>query len=373
MVGWLRTFGVAVRVLIIALILCSVTVSSRQVAVHNDKLYVTCKGENSIQVINVSTGAVDRIIQAGSQPYIIVLSTDGSRAMVANYDSGTVSVIDTVNDKVINTFNVEHGPTGVAFSNDNSLAYVSNAFSFCISIYNVATGDRIVTMPAVQPAGIALGEDGMVYAVDTGRNSLLIIDPAAGLLNATIPMGDSYNGIAFVPGGPALLSSTTDGNVSFFDLATRNVTDMVHVGNGPYGIAVNPYHQAAYITNMNGNTVAVLDLGARAVRGTVSVGKMPAGVAVSEDGQRVYVANSGGDSISVINATTLKVDSTIATGKTPYGVAYIGNTTYVDMQPALTPATMFGSNNGPLDFALIALVLLLVVVGAVISYRRVGK
>ena len=167
--GWFRTFAVAVIVFILALSLCSVTVTSEQVAVHNDKLYVTCKGENSIQVINVSTGAVDRMIQAGSQPYIIVLSTDGSRALVANYDSGTVSVIDTANDTVINTFNVEHGPTGVAFSNDNSRAYVSNAFSFCISIYDVATGDRIVTVPAVQPAGIAVGEDGLVYAVDTGR------------------------------------------------------------------------------------------------------------------------------------------------------------------------------------------------------------
>jgi YVTN family beta-propeller protein len=291
---------------------------SVQTLVHNDKLFVTCKGDNTVQVVNVLTGAVDSIIPVGSQPYIIVLSTDGSRALVANYDSGTVSVIDTASYTVINTFNVEHGPTGIAFSNDNSMAYVSNAFSFCISIYNVATGDRIVTVPAVQPAGIALGEDGMVFAVDTGRNSLLIIDPAAGLLNATIPMGDSYNGIAFVPGGPALLSSTTDGNVSFFDLATRNVTDMVHVGNGPYGIAVNPYHQAAYITNMNGNTVAVLDLDARAVRSTVSVGKMPAGVAVSEDGQRVYVANSGGDSISVINATTLKVLRAFPAQKSDY-------------------------------------------------------
>ena len=97
---------------------------------------------------------------------------------------------------------------------------------------------------------------------------------------------------------------------------------------------MSPDHQAAYITNMNGNTVAILDLGTRTVRDTVPVGKMPAGVAVSEDGQRVYVANSGGDSISVINATTLKVDSTIATGKTPYGVAYIANTTLVDVQPA---------------------------------------
>ena len=123
---------------------------------------------------------------------------------------------------------------------------------------------------------------------------------------------------------------------------------MVHVGNGPYGIAVGTDHRVAYITNMDGNTVTILDVDTRNVRGTVAVGKMPAGVTVSEDGQRVYVANSGGDSISVINVTTLKVDSTIATGKTPYGVAYIGNTTYVDVQPGSTPATMFGSNNGPL-------------------------
>lgn len=368
---WFRTFAAAIITLILTLSLCSGTVTSEQAVVHNDKLYVTCKGDNSIQVINVSTGAVDRMIPAGSQPYIITLSTDGSRALVANYDSGTVSVIDTANDTIINTFNVEHGPTGVAISKDNTRAYVSNAFSFCISIYNVATGDRIVTMPAVQPAGIAIGEDGLMYAVDPGSNSLLIIDPVAGLINVTIPMGDSYNGITIVPGGPALLSSTTDGNVSFFDLATRKLTDMVPAGNGPYGTAVSPDRQTAYITNMNGNTVTVLDLDARAVRETIPVGKMPAGVAVSDDGQRVYVANSGGDSISVINATTMKVDSTIATGKTPYGVVYIANTTMVDLQPV--PSSIIGSGTNILDFGLIVLVLLLVAIAGAFSYRHVRK
>lgn len=369
--GRLRIFAAATITLVLTLCLCSAMATSEQAAVHNDKLYVTCKGDNSIQVINVSTGAVDRMIPAGSQPYIITLSTDGSRALVANYDDGTVSVIDTANDMVINTFDVGHGPTGVAISKDNSRAFASNAFSFCISIYNVATGDRIVTVPAVQPAGIAEGDDGFVYAVDPGSNSLLIIDPAAGLLNVSIPVGDSYNGITFVPGGPALLSSTTDGNVSFFDPATRKLTDMVPAGNGPYGTAVSPDRQTAYITDMNGNTVTVMDLDARAVWKTIPVGKMPAGVAVSEDGQHVYVANSGGNSISVINATTMKVDSTIATGKTPYGVTYITNTTMVDLQPV--PSSIIGSGTSILDFGLIVLVLLIVAIAGAVSYRHVRK
>ncbi len=355
-----RTLIVIAVSLILALSLYSTMAMSEQVEVHCDKLYVTCKGENYVQVINVSNGTVDRMIQVGSQPYLMAISTDGTRALVANYDDGTISVIDTANDTVINTFNVKKGPTGIAFSTDGSRAYVSNAYGLQISIYDVTTGDRIVTVPAVQPSGIAAGGDGLVYAADPGSNQLLIIDPAAGLISATIPTGGSFNSIAIVPGGPALIASTTDGNVSFVDLASRKVTDSVSSGNGPYGIAVSPDNRTAYVTNMNGNTLSILNLSTRTVVGRVTIGRMPAGLAVSEDGRQVYVANSGGDTISVIDATTMKANRTIATGKTPYGIAYIVNTTWVDVQPSPTPAPLFGSGNSLFNMGLIVFVLLLV-------------
>lgn len=369
--NWLRAFAAAIIGIFLALCLCSTTVASEQVVVHNDKLYVTCKGDNSIQVINVSAGAVDRMIPAGSQPYLMALSPDGSRALVVNYDSGTVSVVDTANDSVINTFNVEQGPTGVAISGDNALAFVSNAYSFCLSIYNVVTGDRIVTVPVSHPAGIAVGRDGLAYAVNPGGNSLLIIDPSTGLISATVPTVDSNNGIVFINESTALLSSTTDGNVSFFDTATRQVTGMVPSGNGPSGVAVSPDRQTAYVSNMNGNTVTVLDLAARTIRGTIPVGKMPAGIAVSDDGRHVYVANSGGESVSVIDAATLKVNRTIATGKTPYGVVYVTSTSLVDVQPSLP--SLIGSGTNLLDFGLIGLVLLIVAIAGFVSYRRIRR
>ncbi len=368
-----RTLMIAILSLTLALSLYGTLAMSEQVEVHNDKLYVTCKGENYVQVINVSTGAVDRMIPVGSQPYLIALNTDHARALVVNYDDGTISVIDTADDTLVNTFKVEQGPTGVAFSNDGSRAYVSNAYGFQISIYDVATGDRIVTMPAVHPSGIAAGEDGLVYALDPGDNRLLVINPATGLIDAVIPAGGSFNGIVIVPGGTALISSTTDGNISFVDLASRKVNASVSAGNGPYGMAVSPDNRTVYVTNMNGNTLAVLDLSNRAITGTATVGKMPAGVALSEDGRQAYVANSGGDTISVIDTAPLKVNRTFATGKTPYGVAYIVNTTYVDVQPSPTPAPLFGSGNSLIVFGLIVLVLLLVAIAGAISYRRIGK
>lgn len=367
---WYRTFVVAITSLILGLCLYSVTVASEQVVVPADKLYVTCKGDNTIQVFNVSTGAVDRLVQAGSQPYIITLNADRSRALVANYDSGTVSVIDTVNDTLVHSFDVGHGPTGVAFSLDGSRAYVSNAFSFCISIYDIGTGKRIVTVSATQPAGIVAGNDGFVYAVDPGSNSLLVIDPAAGLPNASIPSGGSYNEITLIPGGTALLASTTDGNVSFFDLATRRVTGELHAGNGPYDIALIPDGRTACLTNMNGNTVTLLDLDARTVTGTIPVGKMPAGIAVSDDGHNIYVANSGANSISVINASTGKVDRTFQTGKTPYGVAYISGTALAEVPE---PTGILGPDNALLNFGLIGLVLAFVAIAGALTFLHVRK
>jgi len=53
-------------------------------------------------------------IPVGTNPYSITLSVGGTRAFVSNFDSDSVSVIDTITDQVVTTIRTGPAPIEVA-------------------------------------------------------------------------------------------------------------------------------------------------------------------------------------------------------------------------------------------------------------------
>jgi len=58
--------------------------------------YITNTGNNTLSVINLSTGATVTSIPVGVFPGAVTISPDGTRVYVANYTSNSLSVINTV-------------------------------------------------------------------------------------------------------------------------------------------------------------------------------------------------------------------------------------------------------------------------------------
>lgn len=76
------------------------------------KLYVTQPhGANTVTVIDTISRSVLRwAIPVGIEPVGVAVNSSGTRVFVANLLSGTVSVLDTANDYVIDTISVGGGP-----------------------------------------------------------------------------------------------------------------------------------------------------------------------------------------------------------------------------------------------------------------------
>ena len=109
------------------------------------RLFVVNRSNGTVSVIdavtnkvidtNPATATIVDAIKVGSTPQQIAISPDGKTAYVANYGSNTVSIIDTVTNKVIDAkpattavdaIAVRSNPNGVAVSVDGSLVYVAN-------------------------------------------------------------------------------------------------------------------------------------------------------------------------------------------------------------------------------------------------------
>ena len=75
---------------------------------------------------------------------------------LTNSDSNSISVIDTVANKVIGTIDVGDNPVGVAFNPDGTKAYVSNYGSNDISVINTIDNSINTTVKVgSKPIGVA--------------------------------------------------------------------------------------------------------------------------------------------------------------------------------------------------------------------------
>lgn len=111
-----------------------------------DKIYVSLWGDGSIAVVNPRTGRLLTHISVGRHPTVMEFSDDRSKLFVVNSDGDSVSVIDTLRDRVIETISIQltenqpsgESPEGLAFSADEKTLYVANAHSNSVAVVSLA-------------------------------------------------------------------------------------------------------------------------------------------------------------------------------------------------------------------------------------------
>jgi YVTN family beta-propeller protein/VCBS repeat-containing protein len=254
------------------------------VAIVGNRAYVANQGTNTVSVLDAATGAaVGSPIVVGSAPTGVAASPDGSKVYVTNRTSGSVSVIRTSDNKVVNTITVGTQPESVTFSTDGTRAYVTNYGSKSVSVIDatLATPKVITTISNVgtNPRGIAYVQTAngpRVYVANSGAGTVSVINASTNKLIDTKP-------------------------------STALTVDPISVGSAPQQIAVSPDGTRIYVTNQSSNSVSVINTATNALDGAaIAVGSKPAGIALSADGSTLYVAN-GDDSVFVVDTKTRSV------------------------------------------------------------------
>jgi len=114
------------------------------------KLYVSVWGAGQVKIFDTKTQKFTDSISVGSNPNDMCLTKNGKYLFVANSVDNTVSVIDLVKNKVIETLNCAlypNAPDGsttnsVALSKDQKTLYIANADNNCLAVFDVSTPGR---------------------------------------------------------------------------------------------------------------------------------------------------------------------------------------------------------------------------------------
>jgi YVTN family beta-propeller protein len=161
------------------------------------------------------------------------------------------------------------------------------------------------------------------------------------------------------------VTDASSDTVSVINAATCNATDTsgcgqnpvtVTVGQGPFGIAVDPATDTVYVANAaggGGDTVSVIDgatcnatntSGCGQTPATVTVGNFPFGVAVDAANKTVYVTDSADNTVSMINAATCHAGDTGGCGQPTPTVAVGGFPAPITVDPS-TGTVYVGNGN----------------------------
>jgi YVTN family beta-propeller protein len=161
------------------------------------------------------------LLDVGKTPVSLALKPDGGELVVCDFDSDSVSIVETGNDEVGSSTVLGQHPAHAVISSDNSRLYVSNFGSDSVAVYDIDLGRRIATLEVgSRPDGLALSQDQRYLLVlDTQAGDVTVIqrrvprklEPTEYSLLTMIPVGLQPNGIvvkSFMvgPGGSSQFS-----------------------------------------------------------------------------------------------------------------------------------------------------------------------
>jgi YVTN family beta-propeller protein len=109
-------------------------------------LYISCWGCDKVVLFNTDQQKITGSIAVGDNPNDLCVTRNGKYLFVANANDNSVSVIDTKQNKVIETLNsalYPNSPSGsttnsVALSKDEKTLYIANADNNCLAVFDIS-------------------------------------------------------------------------------------------------------------------------------------------------------------------------------------------------------------------------------------------
>ena len=233
------------------------------VSPRGDVIWVSNFYHNEMLELSTDDLRVTRRFTVEDVPKHFAVDPDLRRMWVANWEKGTVSVVDIRTGKSSEAIAVGREPRGTAVTPDGRKVYVTNFGSKNISVIDAA-GRKVVktieTPDCKAPRHADAAADGRVFVTCYGGSQVIVID------------------------------SKTD-----------EVVKRVTVGLGPKTIAVSRDQKFAYTADYKGHGMSIIDL----TTWKVLVIPLPAyktsGLAVAPDDRRVYLTGWSSRNLMVID------------------------------------------------------------------------
>ena len=199
-------------------------------------------------------------------PIALALSADGTRLVTANQSSGSVSLIDTVNGKVLDEIVTGETPDAIAITPDGKTAVVCHWYGYDAAVLDIKDDALSIVRRfevGPEPRGVTLSADGKSAFITLGVPNEVVRVSLEGEIEARATVGREPRGIALTPDGSKLLvGCARDGTMSILSaddltvLHTKNINgvnlrQVAIAPDGATGYVVNIYNRGFATTSNN--------------------------------------------------------------------------------------------------------------------------
>jgi len=122
---------------------------------NSHQLAVAIYADDNVAFVDADKGEVLGRCEVFDEPYSVVSTRDGSRVWVTLEYPGHLIEIDTKSRKILRTFNAGSFPRGLALSNDQHTAFVTEYYTATVRLIELASGKEIAAVPASSTDNLA--------------------------------------------------------------------------------------------------------------------------------------------------------------------------------------------------------------------------
>lgn len=234
--------------------------------------YVTLIRGNRLKKYDAVTNVLLGEVAVGSSPAHVVITPDGAKAYVTNFDQtvGRVFVVETATmtvSSVISVPNFMKATHGARLSQDGQYLYVGNNGTDLITVIRTSDDSVVGHVPVAgdvlpigsfvyKPYQIAVrNDDRFIYVTDNGRALVSVIERNGDTftLRDTIPVGQRPLQCEVTRDGRFLyVCNQGSGSVSVIDAQTNTLlTTISDVGRQPHGIDISDDNRTVFVTCEN--------------------------------------------------------------------------------------------------------------------------
>jgi len=293
-----------------------------------ETLLIGNKGEDTLSLVALDTGAEVARLPTGKMPHEIAISPDGKQAAVVAYGATTIDVFDVAARKKLRTIDLSPNqrPHGLVWLSDGRLVATAEASQSVAvvapdgAVTSIATGQQGTHMIVVAP------DNRTAYTANIASGTVSILDLKDAKKLRDLAVGGKPEGLALAKGGRELWVGDLDApRVSVWDVAKGEKIVELPVDPVAIRVLASPDGRLIATSNIGAGTISLFDAETRAPLKTIKVsGEQEKGqvtLLFSADSKRLYAAETGHDMVAEIDVVSGEVLRRIAAGKNGDGLA----------------------------------------------------
>jgi DNA-binding beta-propeller fold protein YncE len=280
------------------------------VAFSNDgqSVVVASSDGQRLDVVNLTTRAVDRIIVLPNRATDLAAHPDADRYLVASFTGSEVYDVDlSVDPPTITTIALAWAPDQIDITPSGDRAVLANRATDEVAILDLGAGtvERYVASGVDNPSPVVVVDDATAWAGAQDSAERVRITLATGATEVVAAGINNGSYFALDPDGVhAWIAHGITGDLTKWRLSDGAVTETVLRPSGQLtGLAANPVVPLLYVANLGGD-VLVLDRTTASYLDPIDV-TGPYRVAVSDDGATLLEVLLTGDELLVFDLVVM--------------------------------------------------------------------